>query len=81
MRPCFLCKQWDVVAEGQRAAVTLEGGSAAVTIRNVAAMICQSCGEKYFDEATTARLQDIANSLFSAGVDFPVCDYEAKAAA
>jgi len=72
---CLICKH------GQTAqatvTVTLERQGATVVFRQVPAQVCQTCGEQYVNEATTARLLAQAADAVRAGVQVEVRAYAA----
>lgn len=72
---CVICK----VGETQpgKGTVTLERNDMTLVVKNVPAEVCQNCGEKYFDEATTQRLFTLANEAAKAGVQVDVRQYRA----
>ena len=55
--------------------VTLERGGATVIFREVPAQVCDTCGEQYVDEKTTARLLVQAGDAARAGVQVEVRSY------
>ena len=55
-----------------RATITLERGGATLVFKNVAADVCENCGEAYLDESTTARLLRAADEAARGGVQVEV---------
>ncbi|MEX0775385.1 MAG: type II toxin-antitoxin system MqsA family antitoxin [Phycisphaeraceae bacterium] len=72
---CPICKHGET-ALGE-VTVTLERNGAAVVFRHVPAQVCQTCGGRYVDEATSARLLAQANAAIRAGVQVEVRAYAA----
>ncbi len=51
---CMICKHGET--KQGTTTVTLEKGSSTIVFKEVPAQICDNCGEKYIDEATTKEL-------------------------
>ncbi|MFA7237346.1 MAG: type II toxin-antitoxin system MqsA family antitoxin [Phycisphaeraceae bacterium] len=71
----MICKHGQTASA--RVTVTLERKGTAVVFRNVPAQVCQTCGEQYVDESTSARLLAQANDAVRAGVEVEVRAYAA----
>ena len=72
---CPFCKTGST-APGTTTAALARGKTIAV-IENVPAEICATCGEPYFDDATVARLVELASAARRRGVRREVRDYRA----
>jgi hypothetical protein len=48
-----------------------------LVVKGVPAQVCENCGEEYADEATTARLLQMAEEVAQAGVQVDVRQYVA----
>ena len=48
--------------------ITLERHGVTVTIHHVPALVCDACGEAYFDTATSQKLFDLADALAKTGL-------------
>jgi YgiT-type zinc finger domain-containing protein len=59
--------------------VTLEKGSSTIVFKEVPAQICDNCGEKYIDEATTKELLNKARNIVKNGVEVDIRKYEIAA--
>ena len=70
---CFICNQAETVAG--ITSVLLERGHASLTINNVPAHICPSCGEAYAEEGVAANLLHQAEQLARAGTKVEMCEY------
>ncbi len=70
---CFICNQAET-ATG-KTSVLLERGHASLTINNVPARICPSCGEAYAEEGVAANLLRQAEQLARAGTKVEECEY------
>ena len=72
---CPICKHG--VTALASVTVTLERDGATVVFRNVPAEVCQTCGEQYVDESTTAQLLAQAANAARDGVQIEVRAYAA----
>jgi YgiT-type zinc finger domain-containing protein len=59
--------------------VTLEKDSSTIVFKEVPAQICDNCGEKYIDEATTKELLNKARNIVKNGVEVDIRKYEIAA--
>ena len=73
---CALCKHGET--RPGTGTVTLERDTTTVVFKDVPAQICDNCGERYYDEETTARLLTIAEEAVRAGVQVDVREYRAE---
>jgi len=74
---CMICKHGET-KEGTTT-VTLEKGSSTIVFKEVPAQICDNCGEKYIDEATTKELLNKAREIVKNGVEVDIRKYEIAA--
>ncbi len=74
---CLICKHGET-KEGTTT-VTLERGSSTIVFKEVPALICDNCGEKYIDEYTTKDLLSKARELAKSGVEVDIRKYETAA--
>jgi len=72
---CVICKT-GVVKPGATT-LTVERGKTTLVLKAIPARVCGSCGEAYFDEATTARIEAIVARMEQAGVEIAVQQYAA----
>jgi YgiT-type zinc finger domain-containing protein len=70
---CVICKYGET-APG-KVTVTLDQDGATIVIREVPALVCQTCGEEYVDEEVAARLLRIAEEASQAGVQVDIRKY------
>ncbi len=72
---CVICRQGET-APGTTT-VTLERDGMTLVTRDVSAQVCENCGERYLDEATTTRLLAILEEAAHDGVQVEVRSYVA----
>ena len=75
MTACVVCKRGDI--QPGTTTLTVERGEMTLVLKAVPARVCGNCGEAYFDEATTKRIEGIVESVRTAGVEMAVKDYAA----
>lgn len=75
MTACVVCKRGD--SQPGTTTLTVERGAMTLVLKAVPARVCGNCGEAYFDEATTERIEGIVESVRIAGVEMAVKDYAA----
>lgn len=73
---CITCKNGEMKPGKASVLFDLPGGGI-VVLRDVPATVCDQCGEKYFDEATTGRILKQAREAEAAGTDVQVHRYAA----
>jgi len=74
---CMICKHGET--KKGTATVTLERGGSTIVFKEVPAQICDNCGEKYIDEATTKALLGKAREIVKNGVEVDIRKYELAA--
>ena len=74
---CMICKHGET--KQGTTTVTLEKGSSTIVFKEVPAQICDNCGEKYIDEATTKGLLNKAREIIKNGVEVDIRKYEIAA--
>ncbi len=72
---CVICRHGETQAG--LGTITLERGQTTVVFKRVPCQTCANCGERYFDEATSARLLEAATMAAAQGVQVDVRDYVA----
>lgn len=72
---CVICKHGETRLG--TTTVTLERDGMTLVFKIVPAQVCESCGEAYVDEVTTAHLLATADEAARAGVQVTVRDYVA----
>jgi len=74
---CMICKHGET--KQGTTTVTFEKGSSTIVFKEVPAQICDNCGEKYIDKATTKELLTKARSIVENGVEVDIRKYEIAA--
>lgn len=72
---CVLCRHGET-APGH-VTVTLQRGETIVVLKEVPAAVCEQCGEYYLDEATTARVTELARAAVEHRAEVEVLRYAA----
>ncbi|HEY7065932.1 MAG TPA: type II toxin-antitoxin system MqsA family antitoxin [Chloroflexota bacterium] len=72
---CTICRHGET--QPGTTTVTLERDTLTLVVKGVPARVCDTCGEQYVDEATTARLLQTAEEAARAGVQVDVRAYAA----
>lgn len=72
---CVICKGGEV--RPGTTSFTVERGEMTLVLKGIPARVCSQCGEAYFDEATTRRIEEIAERMQHTGVQVAVQDYAA----
>lgn len=72
---CVICRNGET-APGS-VTVTLERGETIVVLKEVPAEVCSQCGEYYLDEATTARVTELARGAVEHRAEVEVLRYAA----
>ena len=74
---CLICKHGETKLG--TTTVTLEKGNSTIVFKEVPAQVCDNCGEKYIDEATTKDLLNKAREIAKNGVEVDIRKYEKAA--
>jgi YgiT-type zinc finger domain-containing protein len=72
---CSICRQGRT--RSGATTVTLERDGLTFVVKNVPAAVCDTCGEEYLDEATSARLLQMAEEASASGVQVDIRAYKA----
>ena len=54
---------------------TVQRGQTTVVVRGVPALVCDTCGNDYVDEATMRRLESLVNDAEASGASMVVHDF------
>ena len=74
---CTICRQADL--QSGTATVTLERGGATFVMKDVPALVCCNCGEEYVSQDASARVLEVGEQAFRAGVTLDVRHYAGAA--
>ena len=74
---CFMCKG-DLIDKKVNYMVDLE--NTIIIIKNVPAKVCKQCGEQYFDNDTTEKLDKMVNKLKKLALEVTIVNYDEKVA-
>jgi len=75
MKSCVICKGGEVGVG--TTTLTVERGKMTVVLKEIPAQVCDSCGEAYFDETTTSRIEGIVEQLQRSGAEVVVQEFVA----
>ena len=70
---CVICKNGET--ETGFGTITMTRGSTTLVVKNAPALVCDNCGEEYFESDVTASLMDMAEKAENAGVEIGVRNY------
>ncbi len=73
---CFLCK--GILGDGLTTH-TVNLDRCIIIIKHVLCIICEQCGETYFDDETTARLDKIIGKVKNVVSDVAILEFEKTA--
>ena len=81
---CVTCKTGDLQPQPQpqsvSVSVTVNRQGALLVVEGVPALVCDNCGERYFDDAVSARLLELTEQTLQPGVRLDVRQYQRQAA-
>ena len=72
---CVICKHGET--EEKMTSVTLERGIATFVFKNVPALVCANCGEKYVSDEISAQLLEKAETALRDGVTVDIREFKA----
>ncbi|MBL8252219.1 MAG: type II toxin-antitoxin system MqsA family antitoxin [Candidatus Competibacter sp.] len=75
---CVICKTGDL--QPRPVSVTVDRHGALLVVEGVPALVCDNCGERYFDGAVSARLLELTEQALQPGVRLDVRQYRREAA-
>jgi len=67
---CPICKE-GITVNG-KTTVTVERNGAIIFFKNVPALICNNCGESYFESSISKHLFLLANEAFDKGTELEI---------
>lgn len=77
---CVTCKTGDLQPQSVSVSVTVNRQGALLVVEGVPALVCDNCGERYFDDAVSARLLELTEQTLQPGVRLDVRQYQRQAA-
>ena len=75
---CVICKIGSV--RPQKVTAVFEIDATTIIFKHVPALVCENCGEKYFDEETSEKLLHKAHQIAQSEVELDIRDYDKTAA-
>ncbi len=70
---CVICKTG--VLQPQTVSATLNRQGALLVVQGVPALVCDNCGERYFDAQVSERLLELTEQTLRPGVRLDVREY------
>ncbi|MCF6341164.1 MAG: type II toxin-antitoxin system MqsA family antitoxin [Sulfurimonas sp.] len=74
---CMICKHGET-QEGTTT-ITLERGTSTIVFKDVPALVCDNCGEKYVEDKITKSLLKNANDIIKSGVEVDIRKFQIAA--
>ena len=74
---CLFCKE---SLEHKKSTFMSDIRDCVIIVKNVPSLVCQQCGEVYYDDETMERLEKIVDSLRKAVTEVAIVDYPGKVA-
>jgi len=74
---CVICKYGEMVKG--TTTITLEKDLSTIVFKDVPALICENCGEKYIEDYITKDLLKKASDIFKNGVEVDIRKYREAA--
>lgn len=74
---CVICKYGETT--NGTTTITLERDTSTIVFKDVPALICDNCGEKYVEENTTKDLLQKANELIKNGTEVDIRKFQSAA--
>jgi len=71
---CIICKHGQT--KKGTTTVTLEKKGSTIVFKEVPALVCDNCGEKYIEDFITKELLKRANKIIESGVEVDIRKYE-----
>jgi YgiT-type zinc finger domain-containing protein len=75
---CVICKNGETVAG--ETTITLEKNNATIVFKNVPALVCDNCGEKYIEDNISKNLLLDANEIIKSGAQVDIRNFIEKVA-
>jgi YgiT-type zinc finger domain-containing protein len=74
---CVICKEGDL--QSRIVSVNFERDGAWLVVQNVPALVCDGCGERYFDDEITRQLLAMVKNTLKPGVSLDIRQYQEAA--
>ncbi len=74
---CFTCNGQ---LEEKKVNYVVDLDSTIIIVKGVPAKVCKECGEQYFDDETTEKLEKIVDNLKNFSAEITVVNYNEKVA-
>jgi YgiT-type zinc finger domain-containing protein len=75
---CVICKTGNL--QPQSVSVMVDRQGALLVVQGVPALVCDNCGERYFDDPVSERLLELTEQTLQPGVHLDVRQYQRQAA-
>ncbi len=67
---CMICRHGET--QQGTTTITLERGTSTIIFKDVPALVCDNCGEKYIEENITKRILQNANDIIKSGAEVDI---------
>ncbi len=74
---CMICKHGET--QKGTTTITLERGTSTIIFKDVPALVCDNCGEKYVEDETTKSLLKNANDIIKSGAEVDIRKFQTAA--
>ena len=74
---CMICKHGET--QKGTTTITLERGTSTIIFKDVPALVCDNCGEKYVEDETTKSLLKNANDIIKSGAEIDIRKFQTAA--
>jgi YgiT-type zinc finger domain-containing protein len=71
---CAICKKGELAPK--ESTFVVEVGQSLIIFKNVPSMVCEVCGEVYFDESVAEEILSKADTLAASDVEIEIRDYK-----
>ena len=74
---CMICKHGET--QKGTTTITLERGTSTIVFKDVPALVCDNCGEKYVEDKITRNLLQNANDIIKSGAEIDIRKFQTAA--
>jgi len=74
---CMICKHGET--QKGTTTITLERGTSTVVFKDVPALVCDNCGEKYVEDNITRNLLQSASEIIKSGAEIDIRKFQTAA--